>query len=72
MCCPARGVASGKISSEAVPQLLRGSRLLGGKTEREIAEQQRINELTDGVGASDPRIAIMRNPIGPARQYLLP
>ena len=45
----------------------------GGKTAREIAEHQRIQELTNGVPARlSPDVANLRDPIGPARQHLLP
>ena len=41
--------------------------VFGGRTAREIAEQLRINEL----GGVD-NLENIRNPIGLARQYLLP
>jgi hypothetical protein len=46
---------------------VQATEVLGGKTAREIAEQLRINEL-GGV----QNLENIRNPIGPARQYLLP
>ena len=64
-------VASAKITPEAAANATR-TKVLGGKTAREVAEQQRINEITNGVGASHPAIANQRNPIGPRRQHLLP
>ena len=46
--------------------------VLGGKTTREIAEHRRIQEITDGKRASrSDSVANLRDPIGPARQYLL-
>jgi RHS repeat-associated protein len=45
--------------------------VLGGKTQREIAEQRRINDLTDGVGASSDKVLNIRNPIGPNRRHLM-
>ncbi len=53
----AQHVASGKITQER-PKRPSAPRCTGGKTAREVAEQRRINELTNGVGASDPGIAI--------------
>jgi hypothetical protein len=41
--------------------------VLGGKTAREIAEQLRINIL-GGIDKLENKV----NPIGPARQHLLP
>jgi hypothetical protein len=46
---------------------LKTTEVLGGKTTREIAEQLRINKL-GGI----QNLENIRNPIGPARQYLLP
>ncbi|MFK8080641.1 MAG: hypothetical protein AB8B97_10180, partial [Granulosicoccus sp.] len=47
--------------------------VLGGKTAREVAEHQRIQELTNGVPARhSPDVANKVDPIGPARQHLLP
>ena len=66
----AEHVRSGKISQEAADAAAR-TEVLGGKTAREIAEQRRINEITNGVGASDPGIANKVNPIGPKRQHLM-
>lgn len=44
----------------------------GGKTQREIAEHQRIQELTGGVPARDsPSVTNRVDPIGPNRQDLL-
>jgi hypothetical protein len=63
-------VASGKITQEAADAAMR-TEVQGGKTAREIAEQRRINEITNGVGASSPDIANKVNPIGPKRQHLL-
>ncbi len=49
------------------------SEVLGGKTTREIAEHQRIQELTNGVPARhSPDVSNKVDPIGPARQHLLP
>jgi hypothetical protein len=67
----AQHVASGKITQESADNAVR-TEVLGGKTAREVAEQGRINELTDGYGASDPRVTNIRNPIGAARQHLMP
>jgi hypothetical protein len=67
----AQHVASGKISQESADNAVR-TEVLGGKTAREVAEQTRINEITEGNGASDPRVANIRNPIGAARQHLMP
>ena len=53
------------------PTRPRRTEVTGGKTAREVAEQRRINELTNGVGASDPGIANKVNPIGPKRQHLM-
>ncbi|HET6550098.1 MAG TPA: RHS repeat-associated core domain-containing protein, partial [Solirubrobacter sp.] len=66
----AQHVRSGKITQEAADAAAR-TEVMGGKTAREIAEQRRINEVTNGVGASDPGIANKVNPIGPKRQHLL-
>ena len=43
----------------------------GGKTQREIAEQRRIDQLTDGVGASSEKVLNKVNPIGPKRRHLM-
>jgi len=56
--------ASGKLPTGGV---VNTTELLGGKTAREIAEQLRINDL-GGVR----NLENIRNPIGPARQHLLP
>jgi hypothetical protein len=58
-------LASGKLLEEDL-STVRTTEVLGGKTAREIAEQLRINEL----GGID-NLENIRNPIGPARQYLL-
>jgi uncharacterized protein RhaS with RHS repeats len=58
-------LASGKLL-EADLSTVETTEVLGGKTAREIAEQLRINEL-GGVN----NLENVRNPIGPARQYLL-
>jgi RHS repeat-associated protein len=57
---------SGKLLPEDIPSL-QTTEVLGGKTAREITEQLRINEL-GGV----ENLENIRNPIGPARQDLLP
>ncbi|WP_084284650.1 NHL domain-containing protein [Solirubrobacter soli] len=66
----AEHVRDGKITQEAADAAAR-TEVLGGKTAREVAEQRRINDLTNGVGASDPGIANKVNPIGPKRQHLM-
>ena len=44
----------------------------GGKTAREVAEHQRIQEKTGGVPASkSDRVSNKRDPIGPNRKDLL-
>jgi RHS repeat-associated protein len=58
--------SSGFLRKEDVGTL-RTTQVLGGKTAREIAEQLRINKL----GGID-KLANERNPIGSARQHLLP
>ena len=46
--------------------------LEGGKTAREIAEHQRIQELTGGVPArQSPNVSNKVDPIGPKRHHLL-
>lgn len=46
--------------------------VLGGKTACEIAEHQRIQELTGGVPVRNcPKVANQRDPIGPNRRRLL-
>jgi hypothetical protein len=59
-------VASGKLL-EADLSSVKITEVLGGKTAREIAEQLRINEL-GGVESLENIL----NPIGKARQHLLP
>ncbi len=57
-----------KASGKLLPGTsVRTTEVLGGKTAREIAEQLRINSL-GGI----KYLENIRNPIGPARQYLLP
>ncbi len=56
--------ASGKLPTGGA---VNTTEVLGGKTAREIAEQLRINNL-GGVR----NLENIRNPIGPARQHLLP
>jgi hypothetical protein len=56
--------ASGKLPTGGA---VNTTEVLGGKTAREIAEQLRINDL-GGVR----NLENIRNPIGPARQHLLP
>lgn len=62
----AQHLASGKLLPEDL-STLRTTEVLGGKTAREIAEQLRIN----GLGGIE-NLENIRNPIGVARQYLLP
>ena len=45
--------------------------VLGGKTQREIAEQRRDRPATDGVGASSDKVLNKVNPIGPKRRHLM-
>ena len=59
-------IASGKLK-EADLATLRVAAVNGGKTAREIAEQLRINAL-GGIRALEN----IRNPIGRARQFLMP
>lgn len=59
-------LASGKLLPEDLPSV-QTTEVLGGRTAREIAEQMRINQL-GGV----QNLENTRNPIGPARQSLLP
>ena len=56
--------ASGKLPTGGA---VNTTEILGGRTAREIGEQLRINEL-GGVR----NLENIRNPIGPARQHLLP
>lgn len=62
-------IASGKLLPGTPVSI---TEVLGGKTAREIAEQLRINYFggiyQDGIKVLEN----MRNPIGSARQYLLP
>ena len=58
-------LASGKLL-EGDLSSLRTTQVLGGRTAREVAEQLRINQL----GGLE-NLENIRNPIGPARQYLL-
>jgi len=61
-------IASGKLLPGTS---VKTTEVLGGKTAREIAEQLRINSLggiyQDGIKVLEN----IRNPIGPAKQYLL-
>jgi len=59
-------LATGKLLPGDLPSV-QTTEVLGGKTAREVAEQLRINQL-GGV----QNLENIRNPIGPARQYLLP
>jgi RHS repeat-associated protein len=59
-------LASGKLLPSDLPSV-KTTEVLGGKTAREVAEQVRINQL-GGV----KNLENIRNPIGPARQHLLP
>jgi RHS repeat-associated protein len=59
-------LASGKLLPQDV-STVRITEVVGGKTAREIAEQLRINQL-GGIRVLEN----IRNPIGLARQYLLP
>ena len=61
---------SGRFTPEEIAAARR-TEVTGGKTQREIAEQRRINDLTDGVGASSDKVLNIRNPIGPKRQHLM-
>ena len=56
---------TGKLPAENVPTAKR-TEVPGGKTVREVAEQRRLDQL-GGPGAPEN----VRNPIGPARKYLL-
>ncbi len=64
--CPQITDPKGKLLQADISKV-RTTEVLGGKTAREIAEQLRINEL-GGV----KNLENIRNPIGPARQNLLP
>ncbi|MFC5282636.1 RHS repeat-associated core domain-containing protein [Pedobacter alpinus] len=57
-------IASGKLSPSSTVNV---TEVLGGKTAREIAEQLTIN-----ANGGLKYLQNMKNPIGPARQYLLP
>jgi RHS repeat-associated protein len=59
-------LSSGKLLPEDLASL-QTTEVLGGKAAREVAEQLRINEL-GGI----ENLENIRNPIGPARQDLLP
>jgi len=49
------------------------TQVLGGQTNREIAEHLRIQEITGGVPARfSNAVTNMKDPIGPARRHLLP
>lgn len=62
-------IASGKL----LPGVsVRTTEILGGKTAREIGEQMRINSLGGIYQNGIKVLENVRNPIGPARQYLLP
>jgi len=61
--CLEQHIASGKLLPGTS---VRTTEVLGGKTAREIAEQLRINSL-----GCIKYLENIRNPIGPARQYLL-
>jgi RHS repeat-associated protein len=63
-------VRSGKLDPSQVKNV-KVKEVLGGKTKREIAEQKRINEITNNVGAKSPKVSNQKNPIGPKRQHLL-
>ena len=63
-------VRDGKFTQEQVDNAIR-TEVPGGKTQREIAEQRRINDLTDGVGASSDKVLNKVNPIGPKRRHLM-
>ncbi|MBA2750432.1 MAG: hypothetical protein H0U45_17310 [Tatlockia sp.] len=58
-------IRSGKLAPEELPNVER-TEVLGGKTNREVAEQRRIDEL-GGIENLDNKI----NPIGPKRRHLL-
>ena len=63
----AQHVASGRFSQAEVSAAERLS-VSGGKTVREIAEQQKIDELRS-IGV---RLGNKRNPVGCARLHLMP
>jgi RHS repeat-associated protein len=58
-------IQSGKLEESELPKVLR-TEVLGGKTQREIAEQRRIEDL-GGIKNLENK----RNPIGPKRMHLL-
>jgi RHS repeat-associated protein len=62
-------IGTGRLLPEDIGTV-RTTEVLGGRTAREIAEQIRILEL--GGVENNPSLANIRNPIGPARGYLLP
>jgi hypothetical protein len=66
----AQHVASGKVMPDEAANATR-TEVLGGRTAREVAEQTRINEITSDEGARSPLVSNERNPVGPARQYLM-
>lgn len=48
------------------------TKVLGGKTAREIAEHKRIQKITGGVPARlSDKVANKVDPIGPGRRHLL-
>lgn len=62
-------IASGKLLPNTP---VKTTEVLGGKTNREVAEQLRINSL-GGIYQNGVKVLEnVRNPIGPARQHLLP
>lgn len=61
-------VKNGKLDPSEVKNV-KTKEVLGGKTNREIAEQKRIDEL-GGIKPGGP-LSNVRNPIGPNRQHLL-
>ncbi len=64
-------MASGKLLLKD-KGTLKITEVLGGKTAREIAEQMKINNLGGLFKDGIKNLENIRNPIGPARQYLLP
>jgi RHS repeat-associated protein len=63
-------IASGKLLERNL-STLRTTEVLLNKTGREIAEQLRINELGGIIKNGVKNLENIRNPIGPARSYLL-
>ena len=64
-------IDSGKLLVSDIPTV-QTTEVLGGKTTREIAEHNLIQEITGGVPARySPDVANKVDPIGPARQHLL-